>query len=735
MTGRLDSHTIDMLAQRVTAKPKRAVSSSKKTDKMRAIIEQAERHDFGDTSNLGCIRDVAEFRSYIDRIIENGICSIDTETTGLNPMSDEIVGVCLYTPRQKAVYVPMRHTDFDGNPIAHQIAIEDVAEGLSRLTDVRIIFHNAKFDIRFIRQGLGVRLVPHFDTSLAGNYLNENEPHKLKYLHARYVQRTDVSSSFSDIFDDIKFSLVPIETAYLYASGDALKTFELYEFQSPYLDPEREECRSKGLVDAGRFYHETEIPLIPILADMEDRGFLLDVEMARRLSGEYTERIEQVKSKCLDFISRLDLSNLDEVKRSKLSDPVNLSSPVQMSILIYDVMGLKPVEKQSERGTGAEVLEAYAEHSRFGHFFKSMLKYRELTKLLSTYIDKLPTVVNERTGAIHASFNQYGAKTGRFSSSDPNLQNIPASDKSIRQMFTARPDCVLISCDYSQQEPRVLAHVADDSGMIEAYATGKDLYSWIASGVYQVPYEECREVRPDGSKNPEGKKRRDAMKVIVLGIMYGMGVNKVADSLSISIQEARSVMDTFFDAFPSVKQYIDSTKSMAHRLGYVQTVWGRKRRLPEIQLPEYQFEKVDGGLLGSEHSAYFERLMRQCRFNEKEQMKSKILSDYGVRVIDNGGKIAEAQRQSVNSVIQGTSADITKRAMLAIGTDSLLQMLDAHMIVTVHDEIIVECPDDVWTHVGNRMMSLMIEVAQDVIKVPMKVDCEVTRRWSGDPIK
>jgi DNA polymerase I-like protein with 3'-5' exonuclease and polymerase domains len=731
---RATADVIEAIAKKAQAKPKKTASAEKrKANKIQGIIQQASMDEqlLRQANKFRCIQSTDEFLQYIESIKKNGIAAIDTETTGLNPMADEVVGICLFTPNEKAIYVPLKHIDSDGNIIAEQIPVGVVADALNSLDGIKWILHNAKFDIRFLRHSMGIRIKAHFDTSLAGNYLNENEPHKLKALHAKYIEGADAGGNYSDYFEDMGFNHVPIDLAYLYAAGDALKTFELYQFQEPFLNPKKDECISRGLQDAAEFFHQTEVPLIDVIADIEDCGVALDVSYAERLAIEYNGQIEQIKHDCLDMISKLDLSGLEAEKSAKLSTPVNLGSPLQLSIIIYDVMGFKPVDKEKPRGTGAEILEALTESKKHGQFFKSLLKYRELSKLLSTYIEKLPKVVNERTGKIHASFNQFGAKTGRFSSSEPNLQNIPASDKNIRKMFVAKHGNVFISCDYSQQEPRVLAHVADDDKMIEAYATGKDLYSWIASEVYGKPYDDCKEFFPDGSKNDEGKKMRNSMKSVVLGLMYGRGANAIAEQLNISKNEAKRIIDMFFDSFEKVAQYIHRTKHNAKRFGFVQTAYGRKRRLPDIQLTQYQFERFNGQSLQDAEADYFTRQLNTCRWDEKEQVKAGIQSQYGVRVIDNGGKIAEAERQSVNSVIQGSSADITKLAMLAIANDEQMKQWRADIILTVHDEIIVECPAEHQEEASERMQELMIDAARAKIKVPMKVDVAISEKWNA----
>jgi DNA polymerase I-like protein with 3'-5' exonuclease and polymerase domains len=248
-----------------------------------------------------------------------------------------------------------------------------------------------------------------------------------------------------------------------------------------------------------------------------------------------------------------------------------------------------------------------------------------------------------------------------------------------------------------------------------------------------VPYDECKEFRPDGTKNDNGKKMRNSMKSVVLGLMYGRGAKAIAEQLQIAVAEAKNIIDMFFNAFPNVYQYIQDTKRSCKQLGFVQTVFGRKRRLPEINLIPFEFYRNNQPLAKAE-ATYFTRMLTNCRWDEKESVKQEIERQHGIRVMDNGGKIAEAERQSVNSIIQGTSADITKKAMLALATHPKLVGLGAKMILTVHDEIIVEAPIAEKDWVAELMAETMIEVVAKDISVPMKVDSEITDRWYGEPM-
>jgi DNA polymerase I len=529
--------------QGTSAKPTTTVRSSNKLYQTIQLIKQtaAERLKEEEGKYL-LIRNEKDLVEYVDKVIDIGIAALDTETTGLDPIDDKLVGTCLYAPGLQGCYIPHAHTDMIGTVLPDQIPYELMAREMQRMVDsgVKFVLHNAKFDLRVIVNGLGVWFTPYWDTNIASNFLNENEPHGLKYLHKKYVLKDytqgEELNTFDSLFEGISFNYVPIEIGYLYAAKDPVMTYELYEFQKPYLTPDNEACKRQNLVLAADLY-KWEVELIRYVAEMEQEGVYIDEELAKKLSEEFRQKMKESALRANDILKTLDFSCLPQAKRDKLRGPIevgdelidavlNIGSPTQLAIVLYDVLKLKSPD--GSRGTGEEILEALASQAEDGmvkDLVKEILAFRGYKKLLSTYIDKMPAVVKEKTGKLHGQFNQYGAKTGRFSSSDPNLQNIPSGVREIRQMFKPGEGYVFIGSDFSQQEPRVLAHLCyvlfGDDRMMNAYKTGKDLYSWTASEVYQVPYEECKEFYPDGTKNPEGKERRSSVKSIILGQTSG----------------------------------------------------------------------------------------------------------------------------------------------------------------------------------------------------------------------
>lgn len=703
------------------------------------------------------IRDEEVLEKYIDDCIEQGIISIDTETNSLDPITCTLAGLCLYTTGNKAVYIPLHHVSYvTGIEIENQVSDEFATAQMQRLVDnkVKVIMFNAKFDVRVIKNQLGVELIPHWDGYIGARLLNENEPeNNLKALHKKYCLNGEGDAfTFDTLFKGIPFTHIPVNTGYLYAARDAEITYELYQFQKPFLTENDPVCIERDLTGPAFVFNHIEMPLINIVAEMEDTGIAFDFDFADSLSKEYHAKLKEAEDnfykECDNFGEALDNYRERRGAANKLEYPINISSPTQIAIMLYDVLEIKPVDKDKPRGTGEEVL------LKIDHpVAKAILEYRGVAKLLSTYIDKMPTIVNPKTDRIHASFNQMGANTGRFSSSDPNMQNIPSHNDEIRKMFRASEGQVLLSSDYSAQEPRLAAHMSQDEKMIAAYIAGKDLYVEIASIAYNLPYDECKEFREDGTRNPEGKERRSAAKAIVLGVLYGKGVAAIAEDLRVTKKKAQEIYDKVMISFPGLKQFMEDSENMARDYGFVTTVWGRKRRLPNMQLDPYEFtyiggvpkdfdplfddeDEFDDGSLEVDEATkqrYTNILNRTYSRREKEVIKAKAKNE-GILIKDNGGYIAEATRQCVNSRIQGSAADQTKLAMILVGNDKKLKELGFRMLLAVHDELIGECPRENAKEVAERFSMLMVEAAKDLV-VPSKCDVEITECWYEEPLQ
>ena len=443
------------------------------------------------------------------------------------------------------------------------------------------------------------------------------------------------------------------------------------------------------------------MPLIDVCMDMELRGVEIREDYAKELSEIFNKEMVEVEAKCDEYVAQFEeyiKENPTLMRLTKGTGKINYNSPQQVACLFYDIFKLKSVSRKEPRGTGDKIIQQHRNKAKkagtkkgekFIEFLDNYQRYKECNKLLGTYIDKIPAVKCEKTNAVHTTFNQYGARTGRFSSSDTvtkiNLQNIPSHEKRIRKIFRAREGYKLVGGDFSQIEPRVLAYLSGDEAMQDAYRNSKDLYAIMGSKVYNLPYEDCREFYPDGSVNKEGKERRTTMKSVLLGIMYERGSKAIAEQFDKSPEWAQKLIDDFYKSFPKVQQLRLKVEKMAEEYGYVTTVCGRKRRLPDMQLPDHD--------------------------------------DY---------RYAEAHRQSLNSVIQGSSADIMKMAMIEIYRDPRYKDLDCHMIITVHDELIMEVPTENVKEGADLLVGTMKRVGHSLIDLPMSVDAEVNDYWYGE---
>lgn len=714
---------------------------SQKIDMMISMAETKLKHYKED---YDLIRDKESLHEYIDLCIKNGECAIDTETTGLNPLLVDIVGVCLYTKGKKAVYIPINHKSHITNVrTSNQLTEKEVAEELKRFNG-KWIMHNSKYDIRVIRHCLGLNLKCYWDTMLAGYCIDENESHRLKDLHLKYCDSKDTESlTFDKLFNGIRFDYVPIKVAYLYAAGDAIKTFELYEYQKTVLNRRR-------LAGPYNVFMNIEMPLVEVVADMEDRGVCLDFEICDKLLEKYTnirkERLEQANKAISMYQEQIEEYKMKN-PNNKLSDPISLSSPTQLAILFYDILKLESPDKKSPRGTGEEILKHFAK-GKEKNLCEAILGMRNVDKLLNTYIEKMPNIAL-KDGRIHASFNQYGAKTGRFSSSDPNLQNIPSHNKEIRQMFKAQDGYILLGADYSQQEPMVTSYLSKDKKMQDAFIHGKDIYSTIASLAFNKSYEDCLEFRPDGTTNVQGKERRAQAKSIVLGVLYGRQIPSIAEQLGVSTKQAQVIYDKVLSAFTGLANFIDESQDMARKYGYVTTAWGRRRHLTDMQLEPYEF-KYSGNRVSfdplnfNEDSSnevperikkeYTERL-NKCKFyNDRLKIENELRSQ-GITVSYYTNKISQAERQCVNARVQGSAADMAKLAMISINNDEKMKELGFHLLIQVHDEVIGECPEENARECAERLSYLMRTAPSHLIKLPFKCDVDFTYNWYGEKIE
>ena len=738
--------------------------------------------------NTLVIRDREDLTDYINKAIENGIIAVDTETNNsLDPITCKLMGPCLYTPGLKQAYIPINHVNPDTlERLDWQLTEKDIAEELARLDEhnVKIVMHNGKFDYQVIKCTCDVALKIYWDTMIGAKVLDENE--KSAGLKQQYIDKIDSTQekySIDHLFEDIEYALVDPEIFALYAAQDANMTLKLYEWQ-------KEKFELVGHERLYNMFKTVEMPLVEVIAEMEMRGLEVDLEYAELLSAKFHKRLDILDVKISDELNKLK-SKIDawrktedanfhplatkaskdgtfkeqKSKNEQLEDPINLASPTQLAILFYDILNCPPVNKKKPRGTGEAELDAIAEKLKLP--ICDLLKDRRgLVKLITTYIDVIPELSKRwPDGRVRTHFNAYGAATGRLSSSEPlNFQNIPAHEKSIRLLFKAKDGYRIIGGDYSAQEPRLTAFYSQDESMIQAYLEGKDLYSVIASMSFDRKYEDCLEFYPEGTEiiyegkpivcgykthqNKEGKQYRNMAKSILLGVLYGRGAKSVGEQIGKTLEEAQEIINKFFSAFPKVQAWIDSSIESAHKLGYVEDIAGRRRRLPDTQLPKYKITdlKAKEGKFNpllectnlysgkdNPNVEKYKKLLENIKYRKDyEKIQQDALKE-GIEIHDNSGFIAQAERQAVNSRVQGGAATLTKNALIAIHNDQRLKDIGAYLVNTVHDEILMEVPEKYSQLAEKYLVENMVESAKKLVtNVPMKCDTYNVNCWYID---
>lgn len=612
---------------------------------------------------------------WIDEARSQGFIAIDTETTNLNASSASLVGVALATAPGKACYIPLRHVapasegvaqaglDFAGDAeVAETVVLDqiDEAEALALLRDlcadpsILKIGHNLKYDahVLSLEQNGSLSLSPVDDTMCLSYVLDagRTERHGLDYLALSLLDIQTIK--YQDVCGkgakQISFAEVAPEAACAYASEDADITLRLWTMLKPRLARE-------GMSSV---YERLERPLIPILAHMEAAGIKVNTQLLHDLSQDFAGRIKVLE---------------DEIHQLA-GAAFNIASPKQLGEILFEKLGYEG-GKKSKTGafsTGADILEDMAANGI--EIAKKVLDYRQLAKLKSTYTDALMASVNKRTGRVHTSFSMVGASTGRLSSSDPNLQNIPIrtqEGRQIRGAFIARPGYKLISADYSQIELRLVAHVAQEQTMLEAFRNGVDIHAQTASEVFGVPLDQM-----------DAETRRRS-KAINFGIVYGISGFGLARQLSIPQSEARDYIATYLDRFPGIRTYMNDAREFAREHLYVETLFGRRIHIEQI---------------GASNQA-----MRGF-----------------------------SERQAINAPIQGSAADIIKRAMVCLPEELSAQGLAADMLLQVHDELIFEVPEEQAEQSVQLIKSVMENAALPIVQlsVPLVVDAGIADSWS-----
>lgn len=705
--------------------------------------------------NVKTIYDKDELHTYLQKGLDYGRIAIDTETNNsLDPITCKLMGLCLYVKGEKQVYVPVNHVNIDTKErLSNQLTEQDIHDELQWLIEnkgnCKFIFHNGKFDYQVLKCTCSVILPIDWDTMIGAKLLDENETSA--GLKQQYIDKIDFEQTKYDIeslFEHLPYEIVNPELFALYAATDSMMTDRLYEWQMKKFEYD------KSLKDVYNLAITLEMPVIKVFAEMELNGITFDKEFAKKLDLKYHKKLEEIdkeihqelinikplidewrESKEANIAIKTTGGKIGKTKNEQLTEPINLSSPLQLSILLYDILKIKSVSKDTPRGTGVEVLEKLNLP-----LAKLLLKRREVEKLINAFIDTLPKQVNV-DGKIHCHFNQYGAQTGRTSSSNPNLQQVPSHLKTIRMLFTASPNCVLVGSDFSQQEVRLLAAISNDKNMLEAYKNNKDIYAIVASLVYHNKYEDNLEHYPDGTTNVDGKKRRSNCKSIVLGINYGRGTASIAEQIGESFEETQTIVDEYFKEFPNIKKLITNSQKNARKYGYVTDLWGRRRRLPDIQLPKYEIKskKADSlfnpilickdRVVKNSLIDKYKDLLNSVRYKKDiDKIKQNALKD-GIEIKDNSGFIAQAERQCANSIIQGSAASMTKQAMLDIYNDSKLNSLGFKLLLNVHDELIGECPEENAKECAKRLEEVMKNAAKNKCSCPFKCDADISKKW------
>jgi DNA polymerase-1 len=617
--------------------------------------EQVEMPEI-DPDSYETVTTADQLQTWIDRIYERGYVAIDTETTGLDEMQVDLVGICIATDPGQACYVPLTHKAAEGDGL---FATEDLAEGQMPLNEaldllkpvleddaILKIGQNMKYDAKILKR-YGISVAPIDDTMLMSYALNAGlHTHGMDTLSDHYLghQPIPIKELLGSGKSMITFDKVPVNKATRYAAEDADITLRLWQTLKPQLHVKK----------VTTVYETLERPLSPVLAQMEMHGIKVDRDTLSRMSNAFAQK----------------MAGLEAEIHELAGETFNVGSPKQLGEILFDKMGLEGGKKgkTGAYATGADVLEDLAtEHDLPAR----VLDWRQLSKLKSTYTDSLQEHIHPETGRVHTSYVQTGANTGRLASTDPNLQNIPVRSEEgrrIREAFIAEEGKLLLSLDYSQIELRILAHIADIPQLKEAFAEGQDIHAATASEMFGVPLDEM---------TPEV--RRQA-KAINFGVIYGISGFGLARNLRIPRGEAQGFIDRYFERFPGIKDYMNSTTEFGKANGYVATLFGRRIHTPDIAAK--------------------------------------------------GPRSGFARRAAINAPIQGTAADIIRRAMIRM--PEAIEGLPAKMLLQVHDELIFEVDESAVEDVTAAARKVMESAAAPAVKidVPLVVDAGHGKNWA-----
>jgi DNA polymerase-1 len=578
----------------------------------------------------------------VTRLTEVKTFTFDTETTGTRPMIDQLVGISVSPAPGESYYVPVGHTGMMQSP---QLPLNLVVERLKPVFNDNSkakIAHNGKFDMEVL-DGVGITVTNVVsDTMIAASLLSEPAL-DLKSLafHRLKIEMTPITGLIGTGSKQIPMSQVEIEKASDYSCADADMTGRLNDILMKELHAQ----------DLWELYDETEMPLVPVLLAMEENGIAVDTKIMAAMSRDLGEKIRMLETTICNCAGQT----------------FNINSPQQLGMILGDKMHMEAVKKKSGGySTAADILEGLRGIDPIiGH----ILEFRQLTKLKSTYVDALPALVNPKTGRIHTSFNQTRTSTGRLSSSDPNLQNIPIRDevgRRIREAFIALAGSLLLGVDYSQIDLRALAHLSQDENLLNAFRHDEDIHTATAAQLYNVPPPE---VTPS---------MRRLAKTVNFGVIYGMSGYGLEQATELSREDAGKFITAYFEKYPGVKKYLEATKEQARRTGYVQTILGRKRVIQDINSSNRQVREA-------------------------------------------------AERMAINMPVQGTSADIIKKAMINLHREMLRRQLKSKMLLQVHDELVFEVPENEMVEMRQLVPEMMVNAIK--LSIPLKVDTKTGKNW------
>jgi DNA polymerase-1 len=596
-----------------------------------------------DTSHYESILTDAQLDAWIEKLMQAPLVSLDTETTGLDVMNEQLIGISFSIEVHHAAYMPLAH-HYPGAPdqLNREHALQKFKPWLESAQHKKL-GQNLKYDQHiFANYGIALAGVAE-DTLLQSYVLESHKPHDLGNLALRHLGMNTIS--YAEVVGkgakQIGFDQVDLDTATRYAAEDADITLQLHQTLSPQLT---------GRLDA--VYRDIELPARQALYVMERNGVLLDSQLLNIQSRELGEKLLLIEAQAFEAAGQ----------------PFNLSSPKQLQEILFDKLGI-PSKKKTPTGARSTDEDVLQELALDYPLPKLLLEYRGMAKLKSTYTDKLPKMVNRNTGRVHTSYSQAVAVTGRLASSDPNLQNIPvrtAEGRRIREAFIAPEGSRIISADYSQIELRIMAHLSGDEGLLKAFANGEDIHRATAAEVFGATLDAVT-----------SEQRRYA-KVINFGLIYGMSAYGLASQLNIENSAAKQYIDLYFARYPGVKRYMDDTREQAKRFGYVETWFGRRLWLPEIN--------------GA-----------------------------------NGMRRQAAERAAINAPMQGTAADLIKLAMVKVQNWLEQEKLKSMLIMQVHDELVLEVPQTELALVKEKVRELMCNVAE--LKVPLEVGLGEGANW------